>query len=614
MGFIAKRKFLVAGLMVYLLLLTVVAVSVKDDDKRQSSGELTYQSYISKVSPVGKTHVTDKTIAQKLDLQRKVITVSSGKDIAKIQSLIEKQGGEIEKKTNTMIVARFPKESDTEITKSIEDSGVSKVGTDYPIAISADTEDWGVMRIKAPDVWTTTKADGIKVAVIDTGVDYHHPDLQARYGGGIDIVNNDLDPSDDNGHGTHVSGIIAATTDNGGYVGVAPNVQILGIKVLGSDGAGYISDVVAGIDWAMSHGAQVMNFSLGTSYNSSVLESKLNEAYAKGIVLVAAAGNTSGGPVLYPAAYGSVISVAATDTNDRLASFSSLGAEISAPGVGITSTVPGGGYATWSGTSMASPHVAATAALMIANHQANIRDSLHKSALDLGAPGTDGLFGYGLVNAKTAALGEDTLAPIVTIISPENNATVTGNVTINFTVQDENILKSTKLLINDSLKQEWTATPSAYSWDTTNLSEGAYTILVQSVDATDNLGEAKVTVAVSKNKPTAAPSITNAPWLQQGKSAEVRQDVANENAAENRQNYEHQPEKDQGQQNTASSPQENSASAPDTTNINERNQKSESSPGHSEEKGNNGKSDVKGAATASTFWGRLVLWFTRVFQ
>jgi len=268
---------------------------------------------------------------------------------------------------------------------------------------------WGVDRVDA-DLSNHTGA-GVKVCVVDTGIDKDHPDLQANIVGGRNFVTKGatVDPTkwdDDNGHGTHVAGTIAAVDNTIGVVGVAPSASLLAAKVLNRQGSGYLSDVIAGIDYCVQNGAKVVSMSLGSSSDVQAFHDAVDAAYASGVLLVAAAGNDYGGAVSYPAAYDSVVAVSATDSADNPASFSNVGPEVelAAPGVSILSTYKGGGYATLSGTSMATPHVSGVAALaweanpLLTN--AEVRALLQSTADDLGAVGKDNLFGYGLVDAE----------------------------------------------------------------------------------------------------------------------------------------------------------------------------------------------------------------------
>ena len=284
-------------------------------------------------------------------------------------------------------------------------------------AVDTELDDtWGVKRIGAGTVHDSGNlGTGIKVAVIDTGIDYSHPELTTNYKGGYDFVNGDTDPMDDNGHGTHVAGTIAALDNGSGVVGVAPRAELYALKILGADGSGSFDDVIAALQWAVEKGIQVTNNSYGSSSDpGTTVKNAFDNSYDAGVLHVSSAGN-SGNPasrgdnVGYPANYSSVIAVAASDSNDRRASFSSTGpaVELIAPGVDILSTYLDGQYAYGSGTSMASPHVAGVAALVRAADStlpnAQVRSILQQTAEDLGLPWDHQ--GYGLVRADLAVKG-----------------------------------------------------------------------------------------------------------------------------------------------------------------------------------------------------------------
>ena len=275
---------------------------------------------------------------------------------------------------------------------------------------------WGVDRIDADLVWGTTTGDPIKVAIVDTGIDVKHPDLIDNLKGGVSAVGYTSSYNDDNGHGTHVAGIAAAIDNEIGVIGVGPKIDLYAVKVLNRRGSGYLSDVIEGLDWAVANGMQVVNMSLGTGSNIQSFHDAVIAAKNAGVVVIAAAGN-SGGSVIYPAAYSEAIAVSATDQNNVIASWSSRGPEIdlAAPGVSIYSTYKRTGYATLSGTSMAAPHVAGSAALVlntpVGGYDVNlngkwdpneVQKKLQDRAVDLGNTGFDNLYGWGLVNAYSS--------------------------------------------------------------------------------------------------------------------------------------------------------------------------------------------------------------------
>ncbi|MBD3675454.1 MAG: S8 family peptidase [Planctomycetaceae bacterium] len=291
------------------------------------------------------------------------------------------------------------------------DGKVQAIDTDAELAAV-----WGVTRIGSGYSHQTQEITGfgVKVAVLDSGIDIDHPDLAANYKGGIDFVNGDGIPDDDNGHGTHCAGTIGAIAGNGGVVGVAPGVELYAVKVLDANGSGSFSDIIAGLQWCVDNQIHITSNSYGSDRDpGTIVETAFFNANAAGILNIAAAGNSGrfngkGNTVGYPAAYSSVVAVAATDSSDQRAYFSSTGpaVELAAPGVQIYSTYLGGGYALASGTSMACPHAAGTAALLIQAavvkqlpvDNTMVRQALIESADDLGDPGLDPKFGYGLVN------------------------------------------------------------------------------------------------------------------------------------------------------------------------------------------------------------------------
>ena len=249
---------------------------------------------------------------------------------------------------------------------------------DLPNAPTLGGNFWGLDNINVPEVWaggngfTGVKGAGATVAIIDTGVDLDHPEFSGRIVAGYDFVDGDTIPDDIDGHGTHIAGTIAGRHDDSfGISGVAPAANIMPIRVLGDDGEGWNSDIVAGIRWAVNNGADVINLSLGGDQYSRSMAEALRFATERGSVVVMAAGNHGAQSPDYPAAHAADngIAVGAVDRNQNFADFSNKAGSnildyVTAPGVRIYSASPGGGYAIYSGTSMATPHVSGIAALL----------------------------------------------------------------------------------------------------------------------------------------------------------------------------------------------------------------------------------------------------------
>ena len=267
---------------------------------------------------------------------------------------------------------------------------------------------WGLFRIEAPAAWNQTLGNGVRVAVVDSGIDADHPDLASKIAIQKDLVNNDGVAEDDaHGHGTHVAGTIGAATNNGrGAAAVCPGCNLLVAKTGDVDNGFSDADIAQGIYWSVNNRARVINISLAGEEYSWALKHAVDYAWEHRVVVVAAAGNARTSKPSYPAAYGHAISVVATNRSDGKARFSNYGStvDVAAPGVGIMSTVPGGGYYWKSGTSMASPHVAALAGLLASQDRSapEIRGRIQDTATDLGADGKDKYFGWGLINANKA--------------------------------------------------------------------------------------------------------------------------------------------------------------------------------------------------------------------
>jgi subtilisin len=229
---------------------------------------------------------------------------------------------------------------------------------------------WGVRHIKAPQVWRKTKNGQIHIGVIDTGVDYTHPDLRHSLSWGVNLLHHHLPPIDDNGHGTHIAGTIAASSRIGGIVGVAPQAIIHPVKAFDQQGSAFVSDIISGIDWCVRNNLHIINMSFGMKTYSKALKAAIHNAYRAGTVIVASSGNEGKkAAVDYPARFPETISVGATTKGSQIAAFSNRGRyiDIYAPGDKIYSTWPGGRYYELSGTSMATSHVSGVIALMLSS-------------------------------------------------------------------------------------------------------------------------------------------------------------------------------------------------------------------------------------------------------
>lgn len=311
-----------------------------------------------------------------------------------------------------------------------------------PIRIAASPNDpdytamqWALGVINAPQAWDiVTGTTPITIAIIDTGIDLNHPDLRDKLVTGTSFVTGAYSAQDDHGHGTHVAGIAAASTNNGiGMAGVSWGARLMPVKVLDSSGAGTYAELINGIYYAAHHGAQILNMSLTGEWYSPLVQQAIDDAYDAGCLLIAAAGNCAQGgsgcaslnPVMYPAANARVLSVAATDELDRRAAFSSYNAfvDVAAPGVGIYSTSWQGGVSTYAwlhGTSQAAPHVAGLAALIWSGRpsvsNADVERIIQATAQDVNAataPGRDAFVGWGRINAYRAV---DRTPPISAVL------------------------------------------------------------------------------------------------------------------------------------------------------------------------------------------------------
>ena len=326
-----------------------------------------------------------------------------------------------ELKLKDAVVVEIPKGLSAIVTgklnKNLTVEYAEKDAIAYKVEVPNDPNfgsQWGLTKIKASEGWDVTHGSGsVDIAITDTGINSSHPDLTGKIVVSVNCTVSSSCPSqtttDPDGHGTHVAGIASAITNNSeGVAGVSWEGKLMSVKVLDDTGSGYYSWIVNGIVWAADNGAEVINLSLGGSSSSSALKSAVDYAWGKGVVIVAAAGNSGNTRALYPAYYANSIAVAATDQNDKKASFSSYGSwvDVAAPGVSILSSYHGG-YDYLSGTSMAAPHVTGLAALLFGQNpswtNSQVRGRIESTSDAV--PGTGLYWSKGRINVCRAVGG-----------------------------------------------------------------------------------------------------------------------------------------------------------------------------------------------------------------
>jgi len=360
---------------------------------------------------------------------------------------------------------------------------------------------WHHTKIITPSAWETSIGSvAIPIAILDSGIDSDHPDLAAKLMPGYNFVARNNDTHDARGHGTAVAGSAGAIGDNAeGVAGIAWNNPLMPLVVSDSTGYSSYSNISSAIIYAVDHGAKIINISIAGSSSSSTLNNAVNYAWDHGVLVFAAAANYNTSARYYPAACTNAVAVAATDMADNKASFSNYGdwIDLTAPGVSILTTNNGGGYGSWSGTSFSSPITAGLAALIwSANPQLThqeILQILKSTAVDLGASGFDSTFGHGRINAYSAMMEAmnfqpvtDTEAPSVTLTSPGNNQTVTGNVSITATASDNVAVGRVEFRINGSLLATDAFAPFATTWNTSSAASGDYVVEAKAFDTSGN--------------------------------------------------------------------------------------------------------------------------------
>lgn len=349
--------------------------------------------------------------------------------------------------------------------------------------------------IDASKAWDIATGTGVKVAILDSGINTSHPDLLGKVVGESNFTNSST-TSDLKGHGTHVAGIVAATSNNGkGVAGGCLNCQLLNGKVLGDDGSGWHSWISDGIVWATDNGAKVINLSLGGTSGSTLLNEAVDYAWAKGVVVVAAAGNNGSTTKFYPAAYANALAVASTDNKDVKSGFSNYGSgwvDVAAPGSYIYSTLLGSSYGYMSGTSMATPIVAATAALVwsgtYGTSASSVRDRLEQSVDKITGSGT--YWAHGRINAASALGYQQTttsgdITPPKTPLNLRTTSVKAYKVALSWYSSTDNVAVKGYTLLRDGLPVASTTSTSFV--DSNLVPNTSYSYRVIAFDAAGNI-------------------------------------------------------------------------------------------------------------------------------
>jgi subtilisin family serine protease len=399
------------------------------------------------------------------------------------------------------------------------------------------SDQWGLQKVQGPAAWDiTTGSPSVVIAVVDGGAWGGHPDLAGKVLTGYNTFTGTSDASDDNGHGTWVTGVAAAATNNGvGMAGMSWLSPVIPVKVCDSTGSCPYSNVAKGMTWAADHGAKVINLSLGGEGSCpATLQSAVDYAWGKGLVIVAASGN-SGATVYAPANCNNVVAVGATDSTDTRFSWSNYGPalDLVAPGTSLCPSLSGG-YAWGSGTSFAAPFVSGAAALLMSRGASNSAtvNALYAGADDLGAAGWDQYYGWGRLNVYKAILALsapqttptpspspsatatpmpagtasatpipspalDTEPPAVSITKPLQAQTLKGPTTLNATASDNVGVARVEFYIDGALYKTATNSPYSASWNTRKWANGAHTITAQAYDGAGNGASDSRTVTVS---------------------------------------------------------------------------------------------------------------------
>lgn len=447
----------------------------------------------------------------------KILKPHGGKSIGKIEGIgvhIVQLPANASEKAVAAILAKNPHFKFAELDPIVKPAGT--VNDQY------FASEWHISKTGASTAWDSSTGSGQVIAILDTGIDASHPDLAGKLVTGWNIYDNNADTSDVHGHGTGVAGAAVTVANNTiGVAGMAHGAMLMPVRVASPTASATGSAVAAGLTWAADHGADVANVSYENIPGNSTIETAAQYMKNKGGLVVVAAGNTSG--VLTGAASSSIIVVSATDSTDVKTSWSSYGScvDVAAPGKDIYSTTKGGGYAKWWGTSVASPVVAGTVALIRAANPAlapaDVERMLFSTTTDLGSAGFDTYYGNGRINAAAAvqaalaATPADTTAPTVSFSSPAGGATVKGIVSIGVNASDNVGVTKVELRANGALVATDISAPYGFSWSSASVADGTATLTARAYDAAGNYTTSTLSVKVANTVDIVAPTaaITN---------------------------------------------------------------------------------------------------------
>jgi len=423
------------------------------------------------------------------------------------------------------VAAVAPGAEQATVAKLRQDPNVEFAEVDHLMPAAATVNDpsygseWHLQRIHAPAAWDHTMGSGVVIAILDTGVDAAHPDLAAQIVPGWNFYDNNADTSDVANHGTAVAGAAAAATNNGvGVAGVAGGAKLMPVRIASPSSYAYWSAAAQGIVYAADHGARVVNLSYEGAVGSASVQAAAQYLRSKGGVLIVAAGNT--GAIDRTAPTDLMLVVSATDEADQLASFSTYGdfVSLAAPGNNILSTLRGGNYVYWWGTSFATPIVAGAAALVLAQRPeftpAQVEALLKATAVDLGDPGPDARFGAGRLDVGAAlafAAGSgvpDTTPPAVGITTPAGGI-VGGIVAVTIAASDNVGVARVDLRADGVTVATSTVAPFQFAWDSRGVANGSVTLTAVARDASGNSTTSAAVGVVVTNAP---PPDTSPPW------------------------------------------------------------------------------------------------------